>query len=216
MINYNKTNKWKIITLVLVCVVVFGSLFSMVSSKYKSNQNEILEKKIETLEEKNSKLSKNISDLNASIQATINSPKGEELNKEISNVATKFIELYPEYDIEKVEDKKKELEKIATKSVADSIVPDDMITSSKKTLETSNSDVKGEAYSSDPTFKSRYESATVYTNFVNAKHVNYFAEVQYETESSSGDTRNTVYLQFEVTNKDGNVQVSDYEIKYLK
>ncbi|HCC0899929.1 TPA: cell division protein FtsL, partial [Enterococcus faecium] len=46
--------------------------------------------------------------------------------------------------------------------------------------------------------------------------INYFAEVNYTTESSSGDTENTVYMLFEVTNKDGQVLVDNYEIKYLK
>lgn len=216
MMNYSNTIKWKLLTLVIVSILVFGGLFSLLNNKNKGVENQKLENKIVELETKNEKLSKNISDLNASIQATANSPKGEELSKEITNVATKFVELYPYYDIEKVEDKKKDLLAIATEEVANSIVPDDMITSSKKTLETNSSNQKGEAYSSDPTFKSRYESSTLYTNFVNAKKVQYFAEINYETESSSGDTKNTVYMQFEVTNNDGKVKVNDYEIKYLK
>ncbi|MBO0481492.1 cell division protein FtsL [Candidatus Enterococcus courvalinii] len=216
MMNYSNTTKWKLLTLVMVSVLVFGGLFALLSNKNKGDENHKLETKIVELETKNEKLSKNINDLNTSIQATANSPKGEELSKDITNVATKFVELYPYYDIEKVEDKKKDLLQIATKKVADSIVPDDMITSSKKTLETSSTNQKGEAYSSDPTFKSRYESSTIYTNFVNAKQVQYFAEVNYETESNSGDTKNTVFIEFEVTNNDGKVLVSDYEIKYLK
>ena len=216
MINYTSTTKWKIMTLILISVVIFGGLFAMLNNKNKHDENKKLETKIAELETKNEKLSSNINDLNASIQSATSSPKGEELSKEITDVASKFVELYPYYDIEKVEDKKNNLLEIASKEVADSIVPEDMISSSKKTLETNSEDQKGEAYSSDPTFRSRYESATLYTNFVNAKQVQYFAEVNYETVSSSGDTNNTVFIQFEVTNDNGKVQVSDYEIKYLK
>lgn len=101
-----------------------------------------MDQEVTQLEEQNSKLSKNISDLNANVEANLTNDDGSELNKQIAEVAKKFVELYPVYDIEKVEEKKADLEKIATPSVADSIVPDDMITTSKKTLESKSTTQK--------------------------------------------------------------------------
>lgn len=211
---FNNDLKWKITSLVLIIVTVFGGLFSAVSIKNIKLENTKLDSEVTKLEEKNSKLSENINSLNAKLQTTNTEGSVEEANKKINDVANKFIELYPSYDIKTVEDKKKELEKIATQSIADSIVPEDMIASSKKTLDSSDTK-KGEVYSSDPTFKSRYANSTVYMNVVNADEIKYFAEVNYKTESSSGDTENTVYINFIVTNKDGKVLVTDYNIKYL-
>lgn len=211
---FNNDLKWKITSLVLIIVTVFGGLFSAVSIKNIKLENTKLDSEVTKLEEKNSKLSENINSLNAKLQTTNTEGSVEETNKKINDVANKFIELYPSYDIKTIGDKKKELEKIATQSIADSIVPEDMIASSKKTLDSSDTK-KGEAYSSDPTFKSRYANSTVYMNVVNADEIKYFAEVNYKTESSSGDTENTVYINFIVTNKDGKVLVTDYNIKYL-
>lgn len=211
---FNNDLKWKFTSLVLITVTVFGGLFSAVSIKNVKLENTKLDTEITKLEEKNSKLSENINSLNAKLQTTNTEGSVEEANKKINDVANKFIELYPSYDIKTVEDKKKELEKIATQSIADSIVPEDMIASSKKTLDSTDTK-QGEAYSSDPTFKSRYANSTVYMNVVNDDQIKYFAEVNYKTESSSGDTENTVYINFIVTNKDGKILVTDYDIKYL-
>lgn len=216
MIKRKNDNKWKYICGVLLIILVLGGLLSQLHTSNIQAKNKKLDQEVTQLEEQNSKLSKNISDLNANVEANLTNDDGSELNKQIAEVAKKFVELYPVYDIEKVEEKKADLEKIATPSVADSIVPDDMITTSKKTLESKSTTQKGEAYSSDPTFKSKYKDSTLYTNYVNANTINYFAEVNYKTESSSGDTENTVYMLFEVTNKDGKVLVDNYEIKYLK
>ena len=206
MIKKKNDNKWKYICGVLLVVLVLGGLLSQLHTSTIQAKNKKLDQEVTQLEEQNSKLSKNINDLNANIEANLTNDDGSELNKQIAEVAKKFVELYPVYDIEKVEEKKAELEKVSTTSVADSIVPDDMITTSKKTLESK----------STPTFKSKYKDSKLYTNYVNANTINYFAEVNYKTESSSGDTENTVYMLFEVTNKDGRVLVDNYEIKYLK
>lgn len=211
---FNNDLKWKLTSLVLIIVTVFGGLFSAVSIKNVKLENTKLDTEITKLEEKNSKLSENINSLNAKLQTTNADDSVEEANKKINDIANKFIELYPSYDIKTVEDKKKELEKIATQSIADSIVPEDMIASSKKTLDSTDTK-QGEAYSSDPTFKSRYTNSIVYMNVVNDDQIKYFAEVNYKTESSSGDTENTVYINFIVTNKDGKILVTDYDIKYL-
>ncbi|NBA63210.1 cell division protein FtsL [Enterococcus mundtii] len=216
MIKRKNDSKWKYICGVLLIILVLGGLLSQLHTSAIQAKNKKLDQEVTQLEEQNSKLSKNINDLNASVEANLTNDDGSELNKQIAEVAKKFVELYPVYDIEKVEEKKADLEKIATSSVADSIVPNDMIRTSKKTLESKSTTQIGEAYSSDPTFKSKYKDSKLYTNYVNANTINYFAEVNYKTESSSGDTENTVYMLFEVTNKDGRVLVDNYEIKYLK
>ncbi|MBK4777683.1 hypothetical protein [Enterococcus faecium] len=129
MIKRKNDNKWKYICGVLIIILVLGGLLSQLHTSNIQAKNKKLDQEVTQLEEQNSKLSKNISDLNANVEANLTNDDGSELNKQIAEVAKKFVELYPVYDIEKVEEKKADLEKIATPSVADSIVPNDMITS---------------------------------------------------------------------------------------
>lgn len=212
----NKELAIKISALIGVSILVFGGLFTGTYTKNLKNENSKLNQEIVDLKKTNSDLTQNISDLDNKIKATQNKNNNstENVTQKINDVAQKFIELYPKYDVSSVEQKKQDLKKIAVDSVADSIVPDDMIKESNKTVD---STLKGgEAYSSDPTFQSRYDSSVVYSDIVSSNQINYFAEVHYKTESSSGNTENTVYINFEVTNQDGKVLVTSYDIKYLK
>lgn len=214
MLKKETDSKWKLVCFILVTILVFGGLFMNITKQNIKDNSQKLEVKVSDLEEMNAKLSDNINELNANVESKIVGAD-DELSKKFIEVSNEFIKLYPIFDIEKVEEKRSNLEKIATESVASSIVPEDMIESSKRTLESSSSSQKSQVYSSDPTFKSKYKSSTIYTRFVNSEIVQYFAVVNYETESSSGDTEDTVYLLFDVSNKDGKVQVINYEIKYF-
>lgn len=215
MLETQNEIKWKVISLILVAVIIFGGLFTALYNKNIKVSNIELESKITSLEETNKRLSDNLSSLNSDIEATAKSSNDKELNEKYFEVANKFIKLYPMFDIEKVEQKRSDLESVATESVATSIVPDDMIASTKKTLESDPSSKAGEAYSSDPTFKSAYKDSKMYIHFVSAKLIQYFAEVTYATQSSSGDTEETVYILFDVSNDNGKTQVTNYEIKYF-
>lgn len=213
MIRKKSDGKWKVVSLILLSIIVFLMLFTNLSKKNIKIENQQMEQKITDLENINSKLSQNINELNESVQTSfINKEEG--LNDKFNEVSNEFVKIYPEFNIEKVEEKRLELENIATKDVASSIVPDDMMTSSKRTLD-SDYDQKGEAYSSDPTFKSTYKESNIYTKYVSPELVQYFAEIIYVTESSSGDTQGTIYVLFDVSNQDGKIQVTNYEIKYF-
>ena len=205
--------KWKVVSLILVCVLVFVMLFTDLTKKDIKDDNQKMEQKISDLENINAKLSQNINELNESVQTSfVDNEEG--LNDKFNEVSNEFVKIYPAFNIEKIEEKRAELEKITTKNVASSIVPDDMITSSKRTLD-SDYEKEGEAYSSDPTFKSNYKESNIYTKFVSSELVQYFAEITYVTESSSGDTQGTIYILFDVSNQDGKIQVTNFEIKYF-
>ncbi|HBM6927088.1 TPA: cell division protein FtsL, partial [Enterococcus faecium] len=100
MIKRKNDNKWKYICGVLLIILVLGGLLSQLHTSNIQAKNKKLDQEVTQLEEQNSKLSKNISDLNANVEANLTNDDGSELNKQIAEVAKKFVELYPVYDIE--------------------------------------------------------------------------------------------------------------------
>lgn len=100
MIKRKNDNKWKYICGVLIIILVLGGLLSQLHTSNIQAKIKI-DQEVTQLEEQNSKLSKNISDLNANVEANLTNDDGSELNKQIAEVAKKFVELYPVYDIEK-------------------------------------------------------------------------------------------------------------------
>lgn len=204
----NRNNQ--VVILVLTSIVVIGSIFTMSGRNNAKKQILELNNQVEELKADNSNLKNNLETLSIA-------PEKKETNNtnDFMNIAQKFVELYPYYDISKVAEKKKELLSISKKEVADSLVPEDMISSSKKILDSKNIKTTGEVYSSDPTLKSKYVSSTMYINPVSENDIEYFSIIQYDTQSSSGDTSNKVYLKFDIVKNDGKILVNNYEVKYL-
>lgn len=213
----NSENKLKLIVLSLIVLLVFGGLFINLKLKKVKSDNENLKSQTIILKDQNKKLSENMSLMKSDNSEKTEDNKEDLIQNEINKVADKFIELYPEYDLKTIKEKKKKLDKIASSSVSNSIVPDDLLSTSEKLLEKDkdSSKDKGEVYSSDPSFKSKYDSSKKYSNYLGSNEVDFFAEVNYITESSSGDTKNNVYVFFKVIMEKGKAYVSDYEIKYL-
>lgn len=210
--SMNKKHNYIIIVLVTI-VAISGFLTVMKVTNLKNIISQ-RDNKITELEKNNSKLSKDIMELNESIQHNSKGKNEVNLDKKYEEIATEFVKIYPTYDVEKVKDKRDKLLSIANESVASSIVPDDMINDSKKLKEGKKG--SNTLYSTDPTFKSFYDSSKIYKEYVTANKINYFAILKYKTKSSSGDTENTTYLSFTVENKDNKLQVTEYQVYYLK
>lgn len=204
----------KKISMLLVCIVVVLGVFG---SKYANNlKNKLSNSSIEisNLETENQNLINKISELKSN---EVLKESDDDLGVYVTfkETASKFVELYPYFDIEKVQEKRELLDEISNSLVAESIVPNDLIASSKQLI-SKESNNEGEVLSSDPTFKSKYKESNLYSNVVDANKINYFSEVSYITTSSSGDTLNTVYLLFEVSLVDNDPKVTRYEVKYFK
>lgn len=204
----------KKVSMLLVCIVVILGVFGSMYANNLKNKLSNSSIEISNLETENQNLINKISEI-----------KSDEVLKEsdddlgvyatFKEIASKFVELYPYFDIEKVQEKRELLDGISNSLVAESIVPNDLITSSKQLI-SKESNEEGEVLSSDPTFKSKYKESNLYSNVVDANKINYFSEVSYITTSSSGDTLNTVYLLFEVSLVDNDPKVTRYEVKYFK
>ncbi|EPY6472550.1 hypothetical protein ACWO4B_003247 [Clostridium sporogenes] len=211
----NSSNKKQsYIILVLITVIVVSGFLTMIKiTNFKSSLKQ-KDNKITELEQNNSNLSKNITELNETIEHNTDKKNKINLDKKYEEISNQFVEIYPMYDVKKVKEKKDKLLSITNETVANSIVPDDMIKDSKKLQEGTKG--ANQLYSTDPTFKSYYDSSKIYKEYVTANKVNYFAILKYKTKSSSGDTENITYLSFTIENKNKKMQVTEYQIYYLK
>lgn len=201
--------------------IILGLIFILlVVGLFLTKNNAVLKDEINSQKEEISELkslNKSTAAENSKLTETIKynttDSKEIELEKKYQKVAEEFIKLYPYYDVKTIKDKKENLLKFAAPEVAASIVPDDMIKDSE--LLNDSPENASELYSTDPTFKSFYNTSSIYKEYVSPTKYKYFAIVNYGTTSAMGDTENVTYLQFEVENVEDNPLVTNYKIYYM-
>ncbi|HCM90578.1 MULTISPECIES: hypothetical protein [Vagococcus] len=204
----------KIAVLVLISVCLIGGMLLNQSRISAKKEKMDLASTVERLEGENKKIKENYENLYGRIKENESKENDSSVAFKMNEVANKFVTLYPVYDIQTISDKKKQLNELSIKNVANTIVPEDMIKESEK-LKESPEDLNS-VYSSDPTFKSFYEDAETYTQYISEDLTNYFSKITYNTTSSSGDTVNTTYIEFSVENVEGKFLVTKINVLYFK
>lgn len=206
-------NKWKKLTVLFLTISIFTFLFGTLRTNKYQGENAKLEDKVKQLEQTNGKLSNNLKEINAMVETNMNDQKEVELSKKYKQVANDFLKWYADFDVNTIEQRRKEMLEIANADVVDKIVPEKMIEDVKK-LESDPASAST-LQTTDPTYKSWLEDSEVFSQLVSANQMKYFAKVTFRTSSSTGKTVTTTYLQFTVDGKDNSFKVSEYTPMYL-
>lgn len=208
--NRKNNNYHYYVIFILIFILMLGGLILSKNNNTLKEEVRLSRNEISQLEGEKKGLIVEKSKLNEAIRSSTNDSEEIEIEKDYQNIAEEFVKLYSAYDVQTVKQKKENLLKIVKPEIADSIVPEDMISDSEVLINEPENASK--LNSTDPSFKSEYDSSTIYKEYVSPERYKYFAIVNYSTTSEMGDSQNTAYMQFDIEINNEKMLVTNYKI----